>query len=225
MNRPLAPTKVFAAISIVGLLAFYTHSNAQAASDKGDLIINGQISAATCTLDMGDAGSTGAGSKTLNLGTYEATVANASGLAGATFGNAQTVIFKVTNSDGTACTLGSSTTPAKWDIGINLLSSQYTTVGTQTLLLSGGTGAALATNVGVLIKTSFGSGVTAGATALDLSKGALGYGTLLSGSTSAPAVLPTESIALTAQFARTSATVAPTPGAFTATIPLNVWYK
>jgi len=221
MNRPLAPTKVFAAISIVGLLAFYTHSNAQAAKDQGTLIINGQISASTCTLDMGDTGSTGAGSKTLNLGTTAAPAAT--GTAGATFGTAQTVIFKVTNGEGASCSLGTGNT--KWDIGINLLSSQYTTVGSQTLLLSAGTDTSMAKNVGVLIKTSFGQSVTAGATALDLSKGALGYGTLLSGNTSAPAVLPTESIALTAQFARTSGTVAPTAGAFTATIPLNVWYK
>jgi len=222
MNRPLAPTKVFAAISIVGLLAFYTHSNAQAAKDQGTLIINGQISASTCTLDMGDTGSTGAGSKTLNLGTTAAPAAT--GTAGATLGTAQTVIFKVTNpTDGTSCSLGTGNT--KWDIGINLQSSQYTTVGSQTLLLSAGTDTSMAKNVGVLIKTSFGQSVTAGATALDLSKGALGYGTLLSGNTSAPAVLPTESIALTAQFARTSGTVAPTAGAFTATIPLNVWYK
>ena len=224
MNRPLARTKVFAAISIVGLLAFHTHSNAQAANDQGNLIINGQISAATCTLDMGDAGSTGAGSKTLNLGTYALTVANAAGLgAGDTFGNAQTVIFKVTNADGTPCTLGSSTTPAKWDIGINLISSQYTTANGKTLLLNGGTGAALATNVGVLIKTSTGQNVTVGATELDLSKSVSGYGTLLSGKT-APELTGTDKIALTAQFAKTSASDA-TAGAFSATIPLNVWYK
>ena len=225
MNRPLAPTKVFAVISIVGLLTFHAQSNAQAAKDQGTLNINGQISASTCTLDMGDTGSTGAGSKTLNLGTYAATIANATGLvAGSTFGNAQTVIFKVTNpTDGTSCSLGTGNT--KWDIGINLLSSQYTTVGSQTLLLSAGTTNSVAQNVGVLIKTSFGQSVTAGATALDLSKGALGYGTLLSGNTSAPAVLPTESIALTAQFARTSGTVAPSAGAFSAYIPLTVWYK
>jgi type 1 fimbria pilin len=220
MNRPLAPTKVFAAISIIGLLAFLAQSNAQAANDQGNLIINGQISATTCTLDMGDTGSTGAGSKTLNLGSTAAP--SATGTAGATFGNAQTVIFKVTDADGTACdSLGT----AKWDIGINLDAKQYTTVGSQTLLLSGGTTTSAAQNVGVLIKTSYGSAVTVGGTALDLSKGAVGYGTLLSGNTSAPAVASNESIALTAQFARTSESVAPTAGAFTATIPLNVWYK
>ena len=227
MNRPLAPTKVFAVISIVGLLTFHAQSNAQAAKDQGTLNINGQISASTCTLDMGDTGSTGAGSKTLNLGTYAATIANAQGLvAGSTFGNAQTVIFKVTNpTDGTSCTLGAGNT--KWDIGISVPSTQYTTVNGQTLLLSGGTDASVAKNVGVLIKTSVGTEalpVSAGATALDLSKGALGYGTLLSGNTSAPNVEAKGNIALTAQFAKTSATAA-TPGAFSASIPLTVWYK
>ncbi len=226
MNRPLAPTKVFAAISIVGLLAFHAQSNAQAAKDQGTLNINGQISASTCTLDMGDTGSTGSGSKTLNLGTYAVTVANATGLvAGSIFGNAQTVIFKVTNADGTSCTLGGGNT--KWDIGINVPSTQYTTVSGQTLLLSGGTTTSVAQNVGVLIKTSVGTElapVTVGGTALDLSKGAVGYGTLLSGNTSAPAVDAKGNIALTAQFAKTSATAA-TAGAFSASIPLTVWYK
>ena len=223
MNRPLAPTKVFAAISIVGLLAFHAQSNAQAAKDQGTLNINGQISASTCTLDMGDTGSTGAGSKTLNLGSTAAPAA--SGTAGATFGNAQTVIFKVTNADGTSCTLGGGNT--KWDIGINVPSTQYTTVSGQTLLLSGGTTTSVAQNVGVLIKTSVGTElapVTVGGTALDLSKGAVGYGTLLSGNTSAPAVDAKGNIALTAQFAKTSATAA-TAGAFSASIPLTVWYK
>ena len=228
MNRPLAPTKVFAAISIVGLLTFHAQSNAQAAKDQGTLNINGQISASTCTLDMGDTGSTGAGSKTLNLGTYAAGVANAQGLvAGSTFGNAQTVIFKVTNANGngTSCTLGDGNT--KWDIGISVPSTQYTTVNGQTLLLSGGTPDSVAKNVGVLIKTSVGTEalpVSAGATALDLSKGALGYGTLLSGNTSAPNVEAKGNIALTAQFAKTSTTAA-TAGAFSASIPLTVWYK
>ena len=221
MNRPLAPTKVFAAISIIGLLAFLAHSNAQAANDQGNLIINGQISAATCTLDMGDAGSTGAGSKTLNLGTVSTTFESQSNisLAGNTFGDAKTVIFKVTNADGSACGLNG----AKWDIGINLLSSQYTTAGGKTLLLSSGTGAALATNVGVLIKTSTGEAVTEGATVLDLSKSVSGYGTLLSGKT-VPELEAKDRIALTAQFAKTSDSQA-TAGAFSATIPLNVWYK
>ena len=227
MNRPLAPTKVFAVISIVGLLAFHAQSNAQAAKDQGTLNINGQISASTCTLDMGDTSSTGAGSKTLNLGTYPLTTANKNPAlaAGATFGNAQTVIFKVTNPDGAACSLGTGNT--KWDIGISVPSTQYTTVNGQTLLLSGGTNDSVAKNVGVLIKTSVGTEtapVSAGATALDLSKGAVGYGTLLSGNTSAPNVEAKGNIALTAQFAKTSATAA-TPGAFSASIPLNVWYK
>jgi type 1 fimbria pilin len=222
MNRSLTKTKVFAAISIAGsLLAMHTPSNAQAAKDQGTLNINGQISATTCTLDMGDTGATTAGSKTLNLGTYNLTVANAAA-AGATFGNAQTVIFKVTNADGSSCTFGG--TDSKWDIGINLTSTQYTTVNGKTLLLSGGTTASVAQNVGVLIKTATGSAVTAGTADLDLSKGAIGYGTLLSGNTSAPAGASSDKIALTAQFAKTSATAA-TAGAFTATIPLNVWYK
>jgi type 1 fimbria pilin len=205
-------------------LGVHLASMAQLVADQGSLNITGQISASTCLLDMGDAGSTGGGSKTMNLGTYTAAVAGAATASGGTFGTAQTVLFSVKSADGSGanCTLGGS---GKWDIGINVGSTGFTTVGGNTLLLSGGTASNVAGNMGVLLKTSMGSAVTAGATNLNLSAGSATYGVLLSSSSaSAPQAAATDKIALTAQFARTNAT-APTTGAFSATIPLNVYYK
>ena len=189
------------------------------ALDSGTLVINGQISSTTCVLNMGDAGSTGSGSKTLNLGTFTTTVANAAG-AGGTIGSPQTALFSVKSPNGSDCTFSGAT---KWDIGVNIPSTQYTTVSGTTVLLSSGA-SNIAANVGVKISTSIGGSVTTGTTAVNFANGVAPYGTLLSGSTSSPGVNPTDTIALTAQMVRTSASTV-TAGAFSTTIPLNVWYK
>ncbi len=210
--------------SMAAGLGMHLAAQAQAVNDQGTLIITGQISNTTCVLSMGDLGSTNAGVKSINLGTYTTAVANAATTNGGTFGNAISTTFSVKNADGSACSANGA---SKWDIGINLASSQVTTTSTgTTLLVSGGT-SGIAGNVGVLLKTSFGSGVTAGTTNLNLLSTAGGaYGVLLSGGTtaSAPQVNFADNLAVTAQFARTNST-APTSGVYTATIPLNVWYK
>ena len=147
----------------------------------------------------------------------------AAGVAGATFGTAQSVVFTVTKADGTTCAFTGNTL---WDIGLTPGTYQTVTAGGNVLLLSSGTSATgAAANVGVLLKGSFGTGVTTGANNLNLNLVNPPYGVMLSGSTSAPAALGAHSIAVTAQFARTSGTVAPTAGAFSATLPLTVWYK
>jgi len=186
------------------------------------LNITGQISNTTCLLDMGDAGSTGGGSKTMNLGTISLTNAPAGG-AGTVFGTAQTVLFSVKSAggSGSACAFSGA---AKWDIGINVGATEYLWAGGNTLLVSGGTASNVAQNVGVLLKTSWGSSATAGTTNLNLAAGSATYGVLLSGGTSSPQAASTDKIALTAQFARTNGD-APTAGVFSATIPLNVYYK
>ena len=102
------------AISLTSALTLLSlASQAQSANDFGELLIEGQISAATCVLNLGDPQSTGANKKTMNLGTYTTTAASAA--AGATFGTPQTTVLSVKNADGTACTLGT----AKWDVGID----------------------------------------------------------------------------------------------------------
>jgi len=207
-------------------LGVHLSSLAQAVLDQGSLIITGQISASTCLLDMGDAGSTGGGSKTLSLGSYTTAVAGAASATGGTFGTAQTVLFSLKSADGSgsACTFSGGA--SKWDIGINVGATEYVTADSKTLLLSGGTASNVAQNVGVLLKTSVGgAAVTAGGTNLNLAAGSATYGVLLSSSSaSAPQAAATDKIALTAQLARTNAT-APTTGVFSATIPLNIYYK
>jgi type 1 fimbria pilin len=217
-------TKLAIAAMAAGL-GLHLASHAQAANDSGTLIINGQISASTCVLGLGDGASTSAGSKTLNLGTWTTTQ------AGTTDGNnispTQTVVFGVQNANGTPCTLGANNT--FWDIGINLNSSQVSSIagganaGTNHVLLSGGT-SGVATGVGVMIKTSTGPTVTEGTTNLDLLRGGYNGNTLLSGSTSFPGVLPANRIALTARFVKLG-TAAAGAGVFTATVPLTVWYR
>ena len=208
-------------------LSLHLATHAQAANDSGTLIINGQISASTCVLSMGDGVSTANGSKTMNLGNF--TTTNAGTTDGVTFSPAQSVVFGIqnTNGSGAVCTLGAGNT--FWDIGINLQSSQVSSIttganaGTNNVLLSGGT-SGVAGGVGVLIRTSTGPAVTTGTTNLNLLRGGFNGNTLLSGSESFPAVLPANKIALTAQFVKLG-TGAATAGAYTATVPLTVWYR
>lgn len=219
-NRNKAKLTVAAMAAGLGL---HLASHAQAANDSGTLIINGQISASTCVLSMGDGASTASGSKTLNLGTFTTTAAGTTD--GVTFSPAQSVVFGIqnTNGSGAVCTLGAGN--SFWDIGINLSSSQVSSItgGTNSVLLSGGT-SGVAGGVGVLIRTSTGPAVTAGTTNLNLLLGGYNGNTLLSGSTSFPAVLPANKIALTAQFVKLGSTAA-TAGSYTATVPLTVWYR
>ena len=201
----------------------HLHSLAQAANDSGTLNINGQISSTTCVLNMGDTAATASGVKTLQLGS---TAAPAVAAAGTTFGTAQSVVFTVTNANGTTCSFSTNPANTLWDIGLTPGTYQTVTAGGNVLLLSSGTsGTGAAANVGVLLKGSFGAGVTTGTNNLNLNLINPPYGVMLSGSTSAPAASAAHSIAVTAQFARTSAIVAPTAGAFSATLPLTVWYK
>ena len=223
-NRNKAKLTVAAIATGMGL---HLATHAQAANDSGTLIINGQISASTCVLSMGDGVSTANGSKTMNLGNF--TTTNAGTTDGATFSAAQSVVFGIqnTNGSGAVCTLGAGNT--FWDIGINLQSSQVSSIttganaGTNNVLLSGGT-SGVAGGVGVLIRTSTGPAVTTGTTNLNLLRGGFNGNTLLSGSESFPAVLPANKIALTAQFVKLG-TGAATAGAYTATVPLTVWYR
>ena len=223
-NRNKAKLTIAALAAGLGL---HLASHAQAANDGGTLIINGQISASTCVLSFGDGstGSTGNGSKTLSLGNV--TTGTAGTTDGATFGTAQSVVFSLQTTAGTGatCTLGAGNT--LWDIGINpqLLSGQVSSItnGANAVLLSSGT-SGMATGVGVLIRTSTGPSVTTGTTNLNLLRGAYLGNTLLSGSDSFPAVLPANRIALTAQFVKLGGTAA-TAGGFSATLPLNVWYR
>jgi len=209
--------------AVLTLLSVATQ--AQAVNDFGELLIEGQISTSTCVLSMGDNQATGAGKKTVNLGTYKAADFTATAI-GANIGPAQSTVLRVKGPDGvTDCALGGS---GFWDVGINISNANYETISGITVLKSTATSGIAATGVGVKLTTSTGTTVLTGVTnILDFAKGNGSYGTLLSGGTaSAPALTSANAIAVTAQMVKTfAAATAPTAGVFTQSIPLNVWYK
>ena len=89
-------------------------SQAQAVNDFGEMLIEGQISTSTCVLSLGDTQSTGAGKKTINLGTYKAADYTATAI-GTDIGLAKTTVLRVKGPDGvTDCLLGGS---GFWDVG------------------------------------------------------------------------------------------------------------
>jgi len=171
---------------------------------------------------LGDNGATGSNSRTLNLGSYSTTAVSGA-VIGTPFGSAFTAILGLKAADGvSACTFSGNST---WDVGINIDPNNYETVSNVTYLKNTATTGG-ATNLGVLLKTATGAAATTplGTANLDLRTGSPTYGTLLSGSTVAgPNVSPANVIAVTAQFVKTGATVA--PGVWTHSIPLTVWYK
>jgi hypothetical protein len=207
---------------LAALLSLSVATQAQAVNDFGELLIEGQISNTTCVLQLGDPQSTGAGKKTMNLGTFSTSVAGAGAAgSGASIGTAQSIVLSLKAADGTACTF---TNAANWDVGINISPTNYETVSGVTVLKSTAA-SGQAAGVGVKISTTKGAvGTIAGLTAVNFAAGNGTYGTLLSGAASSPGVLPAEVIALTAQMVRGNA-AAVTAGVFTHSIPMNVWYK
>jgi type 1 fimbria pilin len=201
---------------LAALLTLSVATQAQSANDFGELLIEGQISASTCILSMGDPQATGAGKKTVNLGTYKATDYTATA-AGGNIGGTKDTVFRVKNADGvTDCTLGGL---GLWDLGINISATNYETVDGITVLKSTATSGQSSTGVGVKLTTSVGPAVTKGTTnVVNFAAGNGSYGTLLSGnSASTPAVTATNAIAVTAQMVKTAAAaVAPGVGVFTA---------
>ncbi len=197
-------------------LGVHISSTAQDAT----LTINGQINSASCLLLVG---SQQGGNTVLNLGTFSATAASNTALGNTFNSTGATVVFRAVNADlTTAC---SSLGPTnRWDLGLDLTGINVVTAGARTFITSQSvSGSTSAQNVGVTINTSVGSAVTAGATPLNLNAvNGGGVGVFMSGTASG--VLASERIALTALFGRSGAS-APTVGSFTATIPINLWYR
>jgi hypothetical protein len=203
---------------LAALLSLSVATQAQAVNDSGELLIEGQISTASCVLQLGDPQSTGAGKKTMNLGTYTATAASAVA-AGAVFGTAQSIVLGLKNADGNPCSSAGGL--LRWDVGINISPINYETAGTFTILKSTAASGNAATGVGVKISTT--ANALVGLTPVNFASGNGSYGTLLNPAAVVPTLLNTDTIALTAQMARTSGV--PGVGVFTHSIPLNVWYK
>ncbi len=217
--------KKTALVAAASAVAMGVHMSPMAQNtDQGNMVVNGQIFNGTCLLSMGN----NLGAYTLNLPTYSLTEANASSATvGRIFDTSyKTVILKLVAADGVSnCNLCAN---GKWDVGINPQASDFvTTVNNgRTFLVSQGPSSVAAQNVGVILSTTFGTNPIFGDNNfIDLSKPTAPYGVLLTRNTaSSMGLAATDRIALTAQFGRTSSSVA-TAGAFTYTLPLNVWYK
>jgi hypothetical protein len=171
----------------------------------------------TCTVQFTDP-TTGANSKssTINfgLGTLGSTVATA-GAIGSTFGTAQSATFSLKDSTGTGtCTLAGGNTA--WDLSLSLGSNQLTTVAGVTVLANATSAANGGTNAAVILK---GAKALATPATLNLSAGSTNY--ISNTSTGAT---PTETLTLTAQFVRTTAS-APSNGFYTQTIPVTLAYR
>ena len=210
-----------AASTFLALISAQVSSNAQAA-DSATLNISGQITGSTCNITISDPGGVGAvGTKIINL--TNVTSPNAAA-AGTTFGTAVGAIFSVTSAAGgsTACSLVSPNT--KWDLALGLFSSQITTLGTATYLKNSLTSAAGGTDAIVQLKGGVGATLASATTVLKLIPDAGIGGTLMSGSSTTAGASSTQSIAISAQFAATSAS-APSSGAFSQTIPLIARYN
>jgi len=150
-------TKQKLAVASAMALALMT-AQAQTVPDQGSLLINGQITATTCVLNM--TGSTGGtsngGQKIVTLGSVSSTAAGA-GAAGSVLGGspAVTTTFTLGAVDAkggtTPCTFGSGN--SSWDISLVLTSDQLIKVGTTNFLknsvTTGGTNAVVTLKGGV----------------------------------------------------------------------------
>jgi type 1 fimbria pilin len=210
-------------------LGLHLASNAQSVvNDSGTLTINGQISASTCVLGISESGGTNtvAGNKTIALPTVTPTaLGNENGVALAS--SKRTVVFGILASaaaSSSACTLGGGN--GFWDLGVQLASTQVSSVPAtpNSILINSGAGAA--TGVGVLIKTTAGAAPTEGTGYIDLLTKTYNntYTLLSSASASQPNVAAANKIALTAQYIKLG-TANATAGSFNVSLPLTLWYR
>ena len=231
MKLLLTPTLCKTALAGVLLgaltLVFPLLTKAQT-NDQGAVVFNGQISNQTCVLRVAESQNVNVPNDyTMRLGTVSVATAD-SAAVGNTFGTAKTVYF-YTAANATLGT-GTCTGGPVFDVGLTIPLDKTLTIGNQTLLLSNGTvagGAAGGVALSLKSKTaSFGTPNFVGDTNLDLINGSP-FGVLLSGNknlTDPVNGLGNNRVyALTAQFVKTSATV--TPGAYSTTIAVNLWWR
>jgi hypothetical protein len=220
--------------SMAAGLGVHLSSQAQT-TDAGTLVITGQITASTCTLNVTDVGTTsttGAPStKNLALGNLTPTAAGATGAAGSllTTSNKAVTVFSLSNAGNTGpcTTLG---TGGAWDLALMVSSAQVSTIGSTGFLKNGLTANATDAVVqmfgGVAANPAAASAATA-STALNL-RGDAGYtGNFATGAASIAnfTAQAGSSIVVGAQWARATANAAPSSGSFSQSIPLAVVYK
>jgi len=191
--------------------------SSQAQSADGTLFISGQVSANTCKLAITESFGTNKVS-TINLGTVNPS--SAPNTADSTFGAQQIVMMQLTSSNGqTNCATGTG----KWNIVLDLQSAQVGTAtgasGTRSHLKN-----AAATNAATNIGVALSGGLSGTVTRIPTLITDAGYGgTKIS--TTDTAVVGGALVFLAAQFVTTSSVSAPTPGLFSATVPLLVTYN
>ena len=200
--------------------------------DQGSLVLAGTISKTTCVLNFGDAQSTLSGQKTLSFGSIPTSQIPTGQFQG--FVNVapkKTVILSVKNADGSTCDgIGSG----KWDVGISVTTANVVsaTGGTKVLQSDGDRSATTKTftlDIGIVLQTT--KNATEGTANVVLDNkpftpigGASAFTLLSSPNASTPGLLATETLAVSAQFITlTSGTR--TPGAYSVSIPLTVFYQ
>lgn len=211
-----------AASTFLALASVHFNGNAQA--DSATVTITGSIAATTCNIVATDAnGSGGDSTRTMLLGSVQP--ADASTAPGTLMGTAIATVFQARSAtgNGTACTFGGTNT--KWDLALSLVDAQITP---NNLLANSVASTAGGTNAGVQLKGGVGNtaaaAVTAAgaATALTLTTGS----TVLGGNAATFTALAGSSIALTAQFAKNTATgTAVSAGGYQQTIVLQARYQ
>ena len=211
-----------AASTFLALASVHFNGNAQA--DSATVIITGSIAASTCNIVATDAnGSGGDSTRTILLGSVPP-VSDTSA-PGTLMGTAIATVFQARSAtgNGTACTFGGTNT--KWDLALSLVDAQITP---NNLLANSVASTAGGTNAGVQLKGGVGNtaalAVTAAgaATALTLTTGS----TVLGGNAATFTALAGSSIALTAQFAKNTATgTAVSAGGYQQTIVLQARYQ
>ena len=211
-----------AASTFLALASVHFNGNAQA--DSATVTITGSIAATTCNIVATDAnGSGGDSTRTILLGSV--TPASDASAPGTLMGTAIATVFQARSAtgNGTACTFGGTNT--KWDLALSLVDAQITP---NNLLANSVASTAGGTNAGVQLKGGVGNtaaaAVTAAgaATALTLTNGS----TVLGGNAATFTALAGSSIALTAQFAKNTATgTAVSAGGYQQTIVLQARYQ
>ena len=211
-----------AASTFLALASVHFNGNAQA--DSATVTITGSIAATTCNIVATDAnGSGGDSTRTILLGSVPP-VSDTSA-PGTLMGTAIATVFQARSAtgNGTACTFGGTNT--KWDLALSLVDAQITP---NNLLANSVASTAGGTNAGVQLKGGVGNtaalAVTAAgaATALTLTTGS----TVLGGNAATFTALAGSSIALTAQFAKNTATgTAVSAGGYQQTIVLQARYQ
>ena len=215
------------------LLSTQAICHAQTAN-QGSLALTGAISITTCVLDMGTPGSTASGVRTLAFGSIPTSKMPRFPWNGS-FVPDQTVIFSVKNADGTTCA-GMGT--GKWDVGISIPDSHsLVTDNGVSVLLAGDSNSVNATftkELGFHFKAD--KNVTKATNQVNFKTNkkytppgsGTAYTLLSDDQATAPGLSATDTLALTVFGTTTSflnTTNGAQPGAFSASVPLTVFYQ